>query len=283
MNISGYSIFDGTIADMTWTEVEQAAKNKAIMIVPIGVIEQHGPHLPLATDTYGAYILSRLIQQELEKQEIPSVIAPPYYYGITFTSRMFPGSLNVSSEAMATILAEILTSYMNSGFKKQFIISHHGEPAHNLAIFHAMKKAQQNGVDAIFLASGALADITVPRDQDILPESSFLLVEASENTVQAYERLEAEVDPHAGERETSFIMRWFADTLKDPDEVINLSPVSPTWDEFIQSARRNWREGFPLGYIGEPHIATKGKADVYIYEAKDAAQAIKTYLREPNR
>ena len=53
-NKPGYSIFDGTIADMTWMEVEQAAINDSIMLVPIGTIEQHGPHLPLGTDTYGS-------------------------------------------------------------------------------------------------------------------------------------------------------------------------------------------------------------------------------------
>ena len=106
-------------------------------------------------------------------------------------------------------------------------------------------------------------------------------MEASEDTIRAYDRLlKAEVDPHASERETSLIMRWFTDTLKNMEEIMNLNPVSPTWSEFIQSARRNWREGFPLGYMGEPHLAEKVKADVYIYEAKDAAQAIKTYLTE---
>jgi creatinine amidohydrolase len=40
------------------------------MLVPIGVIEQHGPHLPLATDAYGAYLVSVLTKAELEKRGI---------------------------------------------------------------------------------------------------------------------------------------------------------------------------------------------------------------------
>ena len=40
----GYSVFDDTIADMTWIEVEETAKNNSIMLVPVRVIEQHGPY-----------------------------------------------------------------------------------------------------------------------------------------------------------------------------------------------------------------------------------------------
>ena len=78
----GYSIFHETIADMTWMEVEKAAENNPVLLVPIGSIEQHGPHLPIGTDTYLVYLLSLLTKKELEKQEIPAVIAPPYYFGI---------------------------------------------------------------------------------------------------------------------------------------------------------------------------------------------------------
>jgi creatinine amidohydrolase len=277
----GYSIFNGTIADMTWMEVEQAAKNNAIMIVPIGVIEQHGPHLPLATDTYGAYILSLLTKKELEKQNIPTVIAPPYYYGITHATRMYPGSVNVSSESMTTILTEILLSYMNSGFKKQFIMSHHGESAHNLSIFKAMRNAKEKGVEAVFVAAGSLIKITVPSNQEILPRSSLLLAEASEETKEAYQRLlKSKMDPHAGERETSLIMRWFNDTLKDEERIGSYEPVIQTYEEFIQSARSNWREHYPEGYVGEPHLAMREKGDIYSYEAVDAARAIKEYLKE---
>ena len=46
----GYSIFHETMADMTWLEVERAARNGAVVLWGLGVIEEHGPHLPLGTD-----------------------------------------------------------------------------------------------------------------------------------------------------------------------------------------------------------------------------------------
>jgi hypothetical protein len=51
----GYSIFDGTMVDMSMPAVEQAAKDHAAILWPMGVIEEHGPALPLGTDIYQSY------------------------------------------------------------------------------------------------------------------------------------------------------------------------------------------------------------------------------------
>ena len=53
----GYSIFHETMADMTYPEIEAAAKRHAILLWPMGVIEEHGPQLPLGTDIYNAYAM----------------------------------------------------------------------------------------------------------------------------------------------------------------------------------------------------------------------------------
>ena len=277
----GHSIFEGTIADMTWIEVEQAATNNSIMIVPIAVIEQHGPHLPLATDTYGAYILSLLSKEELEKQNIPTVIAPPFYFGGSSSTKMFPGTVHINSESMIAVLTDSFVSYMHSGFKKQFIINHHGDPQHNIAILQAMLNAREKGVDVVFVAAGFLTNMEIPRDLE-LPSSSFIRALPSDETKAAYQRLvRAKMDPHAGERETSLIMRWFPDTLKDGENIADYEPVIQTRAEFIQAARSNgWRDHYPLGYVGEPHLATEEKGEIYAYEARDIANAIAGYLAD---
>src|SRR5271154_130323 len=78
----GYSVFQGTIADMTYPEVRDAAELDAIVLWGFGVIEQHGPHLPLATDVYLPSLLLRRVKALLLKEGIPSVIMPPFYWGI---------------------------------------------------------------------------------------------------------------------------------------------------------------------------------------------------------
>jgi creatinine amidohydrolase len=75
--VAGYSIFAGTIADLSWPQVEAAAQRGAPMIIPIAVIEQHGPHLPLATDTYGAYLLCTRIKDDLAAKGVEALVSPP--------------------------------------------------------------------------------------------------------------------------------------------------------------------------------------------------------------
>ncbi len=80
--MKGYSIFEDTIVDMTWLEVEDAARSNAIMLVPLGVIEQHGPHLSLGTGIYAATLMCSLVKNDLGRRGIGSVIAPPHYFGM---------------------------------------------------------------------------------------------------------------------------------------------------------------------------------------------------------
>src|SRR5512140_2553851 len=57
----GYSIFHETMVDMTYPEIEAAAKRHAILLWPMGVIEEHGPQLPLGTDIYDAYAMMKQV------------------------------------------------------------------------------------------------------------------------------------------------------------------------------------------------------------------------------
>jgi creatinine amidohydrolase len=86
------SIFKDTMVDMTWPEVKKAAENGAIVLFPIAVVEEHGPHMDLSPDIYQTCLGCRFLKQELEKKGIHSVIAPPYYWGINAATGRFPGS-----------------------------------------------------------------------------------------------------------------------------------------------------------------------------------------------
>ena len=176
----GYSIFHETIADMTWMEVEKASENNSVMLVPIGSIEQHVPHLPIGTDTYLSYQLSLLTKKELEKRGTPVIIAPPYYFGITHATRGFPGSVNIRNESMVTVLSEILVSYMNSGFKKQFLLNFHGEPEHVHALLDAVTRANERGVEAVYLVAGSSIS-----DEWNIPKTSYQSLD-SESSMQEY-------------------------------------------------------------------------------------------------
>jgi len=284
--MEGYSIFSETIADMTWPAVEEAARRKALMLVPIAVIEQHGPHLPLATDTYGAYLLVVHIRARLAEAGVEALIAPPYYFGMNPTTAMFTGSLHIDRQTMVSILTQLFINYNRWGFQRQFILNHHGDPAHNDAIMEAIRSVRSQGVDAVYTMGGFVQQFIEEGYASAfhkplpLPESALLKAPESEATRLARERLAKSVlHVHAEEFETSMIMRWYPDVLDPQTDVGSLPPVLPTPKEFDQAIQAGkWRELSPAGYIGDPSVAVPETGELYALEAADIACAIAARL-----
>jgi len=286
-HMSGYTIFEGTIADMTWIEVDEAAKRKALMLVPVAVIEQHGPHLPLATDTYGAYLLCRKVRDELTAAGVEALIAPPYYLGMTPSTRMFPGTIDISRDTMVRALSELLSNLGRFGFKRQFIINHHGDLFHNDALAEAVTRARAEGIDAILTLGGFVGEGVQAAYAQVfgrpmpLPKDAILRVEESESTRLARERLtRSSLSVHAEERETSLIMRWFPELIDETGGPVGeLEPVLPDAGTLIDAIQGGlWRQVSPAGYIGDPAVATVENGELYALEATDIAMAIKALV-----
>jgi creatinine amidohydrolase len=283
--MGGYSIFEDTIADMTWIEVDEAAQQGALMLVPVAVIEQHGPHLPLATDTYGAYLLCREVREHLNNWAVETVIAPPYYLGMNPSTGMFPGSIHISRDTMVQALSELLSNLGSFGFKRQFILNHHGDPSHNDAIAEAINRARAQGIEAVLTLGGFVGEIVEEVYASAfgrpmpLPEEAILRAEESEQTRVARERLtRSDLSIHAEERETSLIMRWFPQLLNEKVDVLQLVPVLPDAKQIAAATGGGkWREISPLGYIGDPSVATVENGELYALEAVDIAAAIKAF------
>ena len=119
---AGYSIFQETMADMTWQEVEKAAKEGAIVLLPTAVIEEHGPHMGIGVDTYLAYQTCKLVRRELESRGVKALIVPPFYWGINRTTHVFPGTFTVRDKTMKAVLDDILFSLKSWGFTNVFNI-----------------------------------------------------------------------------------------------------------------------------------------------------------------
>ncbi|MGC2833113.1 MAG: creatininase family protein, partial [Methylocella sp.] len=85
------ALLTGTMAEMTATAVRAAARRGAVVLLPVGVIECHGPHLPIGTDAFIALELCRLTGRYLAEEGREGVIAPPHYWGINSILQDFPG------------------------------------------------------------------------------------------------------------------------------------------------------------------------------------------------
>jgi creatinine amidohydrolase len=286
--MTGYSIFAGTLADMTWPEVEAAGARNTPLLVPVAVMEQHSHHLPLATDTYGAYLLCSLIQEDLAAQGVRVLIAPPYYFGVNATTAMFPGSLNIKPATMRIMLTEILENYARWGLRRQFIVNHHGDPQHNRAIVETIQALRDQGVEATYFLGGMIQGFVDAAYEGTFHQPLPLTGDAvlrspeSEQTRAATAQLtrSAGLDIHAGERETSLIMRWFPETMAKEADVTGLVPVPDTLREFQEAeAAGRWRDLSPAGHIGDPAKASPENGELYALEAADMAAALAAFLR----
>lgn len=76
------SVFEGTMADMSYPQIEAAIRKHAAVLLPVSVMEEHGPHLCTGTDMYLTGVVCRKIRETLMEQGHNTVIAPPVYWGV---------------------------------------------------------------------------------------------------------------------------------------------------------------------------------------------------------
>jgi mycofactocin precursor peptide peptidase len=113
-------VADGAIPVPTWTEIASVGGD-CLLGVPIGSFEQHGPHLPLDTDTR---VATAIVD---EVAELPFVIvAPPLAYGASGEHAGFAGTLSIGSEVLADVLVELVRSARGSCAGVVFVCAHGG-------------------------------------------------------------------------------------------------------------------------------------------------------------
>jgi len=114
-----------TFAYLNWKQVEALPKDSTLLILPTAAIEQHGHHLPLATDTLINHLL---LGKALEKlpADLPVFALPPICYGKSNEHIGFPGTLSVSAATFMAVVRDIGASLSASGFKKLCLYNTHG-------------------------------------------------------------------------------------------------------------------------------------------------------------
>ena len=109
------------LADLAWPDVEARASAGALLVVPVGATEQHGPHLPLSTDTDIAVGLC----VRLAESRPDVLIAPPVEYGSSGEHAGFAGTLSIGQEAIELLLVELGRSATET-FDAVLFVSAHG-------------------------------------------------------------------------------------------------------------------------------------------------------------
>ncbi len=131
--------FGAALGDQVWPAVDGAAT----LLVPLGATEQHGPHLPLATDTLIAAELARAAAAAWSGPGVV-VVAPPLPYGASGEHQSFPGTLSIGTEALELLLVELVRSATET-FPRVVLVNGHG--GNHAAVAAAVRRLRGEGRD----------------------------------------------------------------------------------------------------------------------------------------
>jgi creatinine amidohydrolase len=126
----------------TWTDVD-ATERRCVLALPVGSLEQHGPHLPLDTDTRIAVGLV----DALARRQPDVMAAPPLAYGASGEHAAFAGTLLINHQVLSDLIVELVRSARVS-FRGVVIVSAHGGNAEGLA--RAEARCRADGDEVVF-------------------------------------------------------------------------------------------------------------------------------------
>jgi len=229
---------------------EAIAKSQGTCVLPFGILEKHGPHLPLGTDLLNVrYIAEHAAQQEYV------IIFPQYYAGQIFEARHEPGTIAYSAELQLRLLQETTDEMARNGCKKVLIVNGHGGNESLLPLF-------------------AQSQLATPRDYVVyvfgLPRLN----------VPGRPALKTTNDMHAGESETSHMMAARPD-LVHIDRADSESGTDQNRLQLPESVYTGiwWYAKFPDHYSGTGSAASKqlGEFDQKTWSSQivEAIKAVK--------
>lgn len=110
-------------SDLTWPEIDEAARHKKVILLPVGSTEQHGPHLPLDVDNV---IATRICLEAGQRIAEKVLVAPSISYGYNIHALDYPGTVHVGHQAYIEFCLGVCKSFAYHGFKRIIIVNGHG-------------------------------------------------------------------------------------------------------------------------------------------------------------
>lgn len=131
------------LTDLTSPQISKLDRAKTVIIIPGGILEEHGPYLPIYTDGYAdRYYTEQLARSLAARPGWTVLVFPEIPVGFCGANCMgakwnFPGSITVRLGTLRAIYMDIASSLGEQGFRWIFIVHDHGDPAHNQALTQA--------------------------------------------------------------------------------------------------------------------------------------------------
>ncbi len=223
--------------ELTWPDAQQRLGEMDVALLPVGAIEQHGPHLPLDTDFFDAGYLARRVAEACGEPK--PLVLPAVPYGVSYHHEDFAGTVSISNDTLARLVYDIGISASRNGIKKLVIINGHG--GNSPALNHAAQMINRDARIFVCVDTGETSDVDVDR------------LSQTPN------------DVHAGEIETSTCLAVRPHLVKMDQAVKSVPQFSSRYLDFTSKRGVLWyaftRKISPSGIMGDPTCASaeKGK------------------------
>jgi creatinine amidohydrolase len=229
---------------MSWVEVKEAVKEaNGVALIPIGAMEEHGPHLPVGTDSIETYEIARLAALQAKV-----VVTPLVWFGNSRAFMDFPGTITLQPDTLGKVIKDIAMSLIHHGFNKPVIVDGHGG---NYGMLDLV-------VEDLHLETGALATHIRVWEMGSVPKPEG---------VPAY-------DGHGGISETSAMMHLMPDDVavdkfvdsKPEVDITRFGSVFPSPGGQLSRGpvvfSLTMAEMVEVGHHGDPKLASaeRGKA-----------------------
>jgi creatinine amidohydrolase len=217
-----------------WEELTAAAfrqgiqQSKGVCLLPFGILEKHGPHLPLGTDLLNVrYASLHAVEQEY------AVVFPEYYFGQIFEAKHEPGTVAYSMELQLKLLQETTDEMARNGCKKVIIVNGHGGNEHLLPFF-------------------GQAQLNSPHDYVVY------VLDGERSKAGGPAKKSTGLDYHAGENESSNLL-YSHPELAHIDRAASESGADEKRQNLPEDLYTGiwWYARFPNHYSGDGSVATK--------------------------
>jgi creatinine amidohydrolase len=131
---------------LTAPELKALAARNALPVLPVGSLEQHGPHLPVWTDSHAAHALS--VRAAEQATDLPAVVLPPLWLGLSEHHFPFGGTVSLDYATFHAVLRCVVRSLRADGFERLFIVNGHGGNIEPLAV-SARELAHEFGIPVV--------------------------------------------------------------------------------------------------------------------------------------
>jgi creatinine amidohydrolase len=234
-----------SVSESTWQDIDSLDRERTLFLLTVGMLEEHGPHLPIAADTIGVEYEAETVADQLS-HALPAwnvMVLPTVNYGSSGANQIgnvaiHPGTYAVRQSTLRALIADIGAQVVQNRFKWVFVMNGHGAPMHHLAVNEACDfvsdvfNATMLNVSALFSADPA---IQLKREQIAAKHFSPADLSSFGN------------DPHAGVSETSGLLAIRPDLVRPSYRSLPAYRVETRADMIATASRPDWP-----GYFSSP-------------------------------